>query len=65
MAGLQNENTTLIPSYVKVSTDLLIELLVLHILIEAELFIADATSIYTNIDTATGIQALQKHFQHL
>jgi hypothetical protein len=55
----------LIPSYIKNSTELLQQLDNLEIPPGAKLFTADASSMYTNKDTTTGIDAisrlLQKH----
>jgi len=53
----------LIPSYIKNSNQLLDELQVLKLPPNAKLFTADATAMYTNIDTETGIQAFHKIFQ--
>ncbi len=51
----------LIPSYIKNSTELIHGLKNLTLPQNARLFTADASSMYTNIDTRTGIEA----FQHL
>jgi hypothetical protein len=51
----------LIPSYIKNSTKLIHDLKNLTLPQNARLFTADASSMYTNIDTRTGIEA----FQHL
>ena len=55
----------LVPSYIKNSTELLQQLDNVEIPPGAKLFTADASSMYTNIDTTTGIDAisrlLQKH----
>jgi hypothetical protein len=48
----------LIPSYIKNSSDLIMELKTLQLPPSAKLFTADASSMYTNIDTASGIQAI-------
>jgi hypothetical protein len=52
----------LIPSYIKNSTDLIKELRHINLPKGAKLFTADATSMYTNIDTATGIQTFKNLF---
>jgi len=52
----------LIPSYIKDSKDLLMELQHIQIPPNAKLFTADATAMYTNIDTSTGLQAFQGIF---
>jgi len=49
----------LIPSYVKNSSNLIKELRSLHLPPSAKLFTANASSMYTNMDTTTGIQAMQ------
>ncbi len=51
----------LIPSYIKNSTDLIKDLQTINLPAGAKLFTADATSMYTNIDTTTGLQT----FRHL
>jgi hypothetical protein len=48
----------LIPSYLKNSSDLIKALKVLHLPPNAKLFTADATSMYTNINTTLGLQAI-------
>jgi hypothetical protein len=53
----------LIPSYVKNSSELIRELKSLQLPPSAKLFTADASSMYTNIDTTTGIQAMQHLFE--
>ena len=53
----------LIPSYIKNSSDLIKELKSLNLPPSAKLFTADASSMYTNIDTTTGIQAIQHLFE--
>jgi len=53
----------LIPSYVKNSKQILEELQDLKLPPNAKLFKADATAMYTNIDTETGLQAFQNLFQ--
>ncbi len=52
----------LIPSYIKDSKDLLKELQTLQIPPHAKLFTADATAMYTNIDTNMGTQAFKDLF---
>ena len=52
----------IIPSYFKNSTDLIKELRHINLPKGAKLFTADATSMYTNIDTATGIQTFKNLF---
>jgi hypothetical protein len=52
----------LIPSYIQDSKALLEELSTLHIPKGAKLFMADAVSMYTNIDTNIGILTLRKLF---
>jgi hypothetical protein len=52
----------LFPSYIKNSTDLIKDLKAINIPQNAKLFTADASSMYTNIDTATGLQALNNIF---
>jgi hypothetical protein len=47
-----------IPSYINNSTELIKELKQLQLPPGARVFTADATSMYTNIDTVTGLQAL-------
>jgi hypothetical protein len=49
----------LVPSYIKDSTDLLQELQNLYIPPGAKLFTADAITTYTNINTETGINAIE------
>jgi hypothetical protein len=51
-----------IPLCIKYSTDLTKDLNNLNFAPEAKLFTADATSMYTNIDTSTGLQALRIFF---
>ena len=53
----------LIPSYIKDSKQLLSELTQLTLPPEAKLFTADATAMYTNIDTATGVKAFEHLFE--
>jgi len=53
------ELISFIPSYIKNSTKLIKDLKQLQSPPGAKVFNADATSMYTNIDTETGIQALQ------
>jgi hypothetical protein len=53
----------LIPSYIKKSSNLIKELKSLNLLPSTKLFTANASSMYTNIDTATGIQAIQHLFK--
>jgi hypothetical protein len=48
----------LIPFYIKISTELLKELKELILPPRAKLFTVDASSMYTNIDTTTCLQAL-------
>jgi hypothetical protein len=48
-----------IPSYIKDSKDLLTELKSIYIPPHAKLFTADATAMYTNIDTITGVTAIR------
>jgi hypothetical protein len=48
----------LVQSYTKNSASTIEELKTLHIPENALLFSADATSMYTNIDTSTGIAAI-------
>jgi len=56
----------LIPSYIKNSSDLIRELKMLHLPRSAKLFTADASSMYINIDSTSGIQAIpRKHPRHL
>jgi hypothetical protein len=50
----------LIPSYIKDSMALLQQLDSLELPPGAKLFTADTSSMYTNIDTTTGIDALSK-----
>jgi hypothetical protein len=52
----------LIPSYIKDSRHLLSELKHLQLPPNAKLFTADATAMYTNIDTNTGIRAFKMLF---
>jgi hypothetical protein len=52
----------LIPSYIKDSKHLLSELKHLQLPPNAKLFTADATAMYTNIDTNTGIRAFEMLF---
>jgi hypothetical protein len=52
----------LIPSYIKNSTDLIKDLQTINLPAGAKLFTANATSMYTNIDTTTGLQAFQNLF---
>ena len=52
----------LFPSYIKNSTDLIKDLKAINIPQNAKLFTADASSMYTNIDTATGLQVLNNIF---
>jgi len=52
----------LIPSYIKDSRDLLKEIQTLHIPSDAKIFTADASAMYTNIDTNTGIEAFHDLF---
>ena len=52
----------LIPSYIKDSKQLISEIKLLQLPPNAKLFTADAISMYTNIDTATGIQAFRDLF---
>ena len=52
----------LIPSYIKDSRDLLKEIQTLHIPSDAKIFTADASAMYTNIDTNTGIKAFHDLF---
>jgi len=52
----------LIPSYIKDSRDLLKEIQTLHIPSDAKIFTADASAMYTNIDTDTGIKAFHDLF---
>jgi len=52
----------IIPSYIKNSTELINDLQHVNLPKGAKLFTADATSMYTNIDTATGIQAFKNLF---
>jgi hypothetical protein len=54
----------LFPSFVKNSTDLLKELKHLYIPNGAKLFTAYATAMYTNIDTSTGVKAIEDIFHH-
>jgi len=49
----------LISSYIKNSSDLISELRTLQLPPSAKLFTADASSMYTNIDTTSGIQAIR------
>jgi len=49
----------LIPSYIKDSKSLLSELQELRIPSNAKLFTADATAMYSNINTDTGIKAFE------
>jgi hypothetical protein len=49
-----------IKSYLKKSTSVINDLQDLHIPQDALLFSVDATSMYTNIDTATGLQSVEK-----
>jgi len=53
------ELLSFIPSYIKNSTELIKDLKQLHLPPGAKVFTADAISMYTNIDTETGIQALR------
>ena len=54
-----------IPTYLKDSNDLLKDLAALPILPEnARIFTADATAMYTNIDTATALEAFNFLFDH-
>jgi len=53
----------LIPSYIKNSTELIKDLQCLNLPRGAKLFTADATSMYTNIDTTTGLQTFTKLFE--
>jgi hypothetical protein len=53
----------LIPSCIKNSSDLIKELKSLHLPLSAKLFTANGSSMYTYIDTATGIQAIQHLFE--
>ncbi len=55
----------LIPSYIKDSRDLLKEIQTLHIPSDAKIFTADASAMYTNIDTNTGIKAFHDLFDRL
>jgi hypothetical protein len=52
----------LIPSYIKDSRHLLPELKHLQLPLNAKLFTADATAMYKNIDTNTGIRAFKMLF---
>jgi hypothetical protein len=52
----------LIPSYIKDSKQLIHKIKQLTLPLNARLFTADATSMYTNIDTNIGIQALENIF---
>jgi hypothetical protein len=52
-----------IPSYIKNSTELLKELKPIILPPGAKLFTADASSMYTNIDTPTGLQVLTNLFE--
>jgi hypothetical protein len=52
----------LIPSYMKNSTDLIKDLQTINLPAGAKLFTADATSMYTNIDTTTGLQRFRNLF---
>jgi hypothetical protein len=53
----------LVQSYTKNSASTIEELKTLHIPENALLFSADATSMYTNIDTSTGIAAISDFIQ--
>jgi len=53
----------LIPSYIKNSKQLIDELQDLKLSPNAKLFTADATAMYTNINTETGLQAFRNIFQ--
>jgi len=53
------ELLSFIPSYIKNSTELIKDLKQLHLPPGAKVFTADAISMYTNIDTETGIQSLR------
>jgi hypothetical protein len=53
----------LFPSYIKDSTDFLNNTKDLIIPLGAKIFTADASSMYTNIDLTTGIQAMETLFQ--
>jgi hypothetical protein len=48
----------LIPSYIKDSKALLNDLKTIHIPTNAKIFTADATAMYTNIDTTTGVTSI-------
>jgi hypothetical protein len=52
----------LIPSYIKNSSKLIKDLQSIHLPEGAKLFAADVTSMYTNIDPATGQQSLRNLF---
>ena len=52
----------LFPSYIKNSTDLIKDLKAINLPKNAKLFTADASSMYTNIDTASGLQAFNNIF---
>jgi len=53
----------LIPSYIKDSKSLLSEVQELRIPSNAKLFTADATAMYSNIDTDTGVKAFENLFK--
>ncbi len=52
----------LFPSYIKNSTDLIKDLKAINIPQNAKLFTADASSMYTDVDTASGLQVLNNIF---
>jgi len=52
----------LIPSYIKNSSDLIKELQNINLPENAKLFTTDASSMYTNIDTTTGLEAFRQLF---
>jgi hypothetical protein len=61
MARFQNERAiTIVQSYIQNSSKVVDDLKLLHIPEGALLFSADAKSIYTNIDTNTGVSAFQE-----
>jgi hypothetical protein len=63
MVRLQNEGvTTSIPFLHQNSTDLLTDLKNITVPPDAKSFSANATSMYTSIDTATSLQALNNIF---